>query len=181
MQTQTLNILRRLLLVMPGIILQGCETLPDDNAMNIRTGDTFRLSQAVEFPNNKLMLTLQHGRIIDETSIDYYAARCLISLPSPVPNAQKIPPGNYVIKQFSQSSEMSTSDPGYIAQPGSKYTNYVTRLLLTSASQYELQSVTCLRLAERFGGAYLTLAEINEALGNIAQIVVLERKPVPKN
>ena len=175
MGNPVLNTLRFLILSTSLISLHACQTPSNGVDVEVRPGDIFHLSQHLEVLPNQTMLVVQHGRIIDESKIDYYAGHCLLTFQSGTPVTLKVNPGSYVIKQVTQSSEINPEVTSYDVKPGSKYSSYITTLTLVSATEHELQSLSCQRLAERFGEHYLAIEDINEALGVVAQIEVLNK------
>lgn len=176
MGKQVLSYLRYLVLTTLGLNMFACETPTAGPPQEVRPGDVFRIIHPLEIPVNRYGIVLQHGQPSDEATRDYYAAHCQFASKNMNSVITAVTPGTFVIRQVTQRTEPGADPTAPGGQPGSQYLNYVTELSLTSSSRSELQSIICQHRDQRIGGQYLTLEEINEALGAAARVEVLDKK-----
>jgi len=139
----------------------------------IRSGDVVKLKREIIISSSKASMTLQNGQI-QGTSIDRFNASCRFVMKQIMQTSQKVMPDEFIITNVRYWEDFGGF--GYrMPLSGPEFIKYEIEMHLHSDKQPNVFSLTCKHDDEDVYGRHLRLSEIQQALGEFAQI--LKRTP----
>jgi hypothetical protein len=178
---QTVKTIIRINIVAAGILLtSGCAGFLSTGEGSVTPGSVVQVKQPIEIPDNKHRVYIQFGEFISYKSLDEGSSYCSFLMQSK--NSKRgslvtVAPENFEVVKVSRSVDESSSLnlPGRYYARNSETVNvlaYKLDMRLKSEQQPEVRSLICAKHVIGYGNKYPKLEEMNEALGDIINIVV---------
>lgn len=173
--------MRRLALFAAFVLLAACQSAPldleDSPSAVIPAGSRLILRQDVSVPAGRASLLIQGGRVVSYAELNVYQAHCRLEVSRVQDTAQAVPADEFTItKVLYTERPMPGAAAALLAgravggiRVGEGVGPYVfaTHMVLHSARQPEVRSLTCQRWDDPANGVHLTIREIRQALGDI--------------
>jgi len=149
------------LLFLGAFILSACHShpkkAPADPPQNVSSGSTLTLNRAIVIPKGSTAVHFQDTQLIEVASIQPNYAYCKFEHSHPASAAHKVEPQAFTVA----SVDYDEQSVGSMGEPVSS-----TRMNLQSGQQAAAYRMTCMLPAGPDSAHFVTVYEINGALGN---------------
>jgi hypothetical protein len=149
---------------------------------SVPAGSTITINKELPVKPNSLRVTMQYGKIIDRSDVESYYPNCHFELYTLSDEPRTIEPDEVTITRFVNQTHLVSS--GMLMYAGLAISGgfggndggppmaevYVTDIYLHSEKQPDLYTLTCQHWEDPYDGDYLTMSQIQEALGDLATI-----------
>lgn len=156
------------------IVLTACQATVTGRGVpegpeQVRSGDVVKLKREIIISASKASMTLQNGQI-QGASIDRFNASCRFVMQQIMQTSQKVMPDEFIITNVRYWEDFGGF--GY-RKPlsGPEFIKYEIEMRLHSDRQPNIHSLTCKHDDEDVYGRHLRLSEMQQALGEFAQII----------
>jgi len=130
------------------------------------------LNEAIRVPPHSAQIMIQNGKIKSNTGIDQYAPYCRLEMKGQKKYPRTIQPGTFLVTGISRETDYVMSNPVKVASLGFMFSSgitdeiYSTTLYLKSATQNDVELITCewWEDAELIGARHLTMQQIQQTL-----------------
>lgn len=153
-------------------LLSGCQGLPagaPEAGERLQSGDRIAVQRTLTIPAGDASVTLQDGQIT-QGMVDRFTASCRFVMDRNKPQAQQVRPGEFIVTAVRYWEDFVALDFGALFR-GGELATYETTLRLHSADQPEVYSLVCRHEDEQMDGRHLRSSEIQQALGDYAQLM----------
>jgi len=159
------------------IAVSGCKYVTEDEPpQRIQVGSTVKLNTAIEFPADSVAVYIQHGALVEANSIDSYKPYCIFEIRSKHRQPISITPDIFLISKTKYESTaalrypMLASTARIMVRASISHLVYETELFLQSRNQPGVYRLTCKHWVDPSFARFVTLDEINNALGKLMNI-----------
>lgn len=141
----------------------------------IKPGDTLLIKKTLAIPANSARIIIQNGHIVTASQIQTYHPRCWFISRTIKSTPQVILTGQFLISHIRQTFEIvHRNSSGHIlaslVTSDATAIEYFTEMSIHSDSQPNINRLICSHWEDPYDPEHLTLAEINNALGQYAVI-----------
>lgn len=175
--------MRHVFLLLLVVALSACSTAPvpvTSPYYQIPPGSKLLLKQAVTIPPNDGRVYIQYGKVVSPKEKDDYHAHCWFLSWKVLDRAQPIKPDTFTITYSQQLEEVVSRQPDHLyamnGMLGMDYDGgpmalvYSTEMHIHSDRQPDIRRFICSHWEDPNDAQHLTVAEMQKAMGHIAQI-----------
>ena len=161
-------------------ILSSCQSFIDLQAWpppySLPAGSTISINKPLVVAPNSVSVWIQYGKVVKRRDIDESYAHCRFELFTIQPLERTIQPGEVVIKKMVNTTDYVSNGAVMLASMVDVFGSsdspmaaiYSTNIYLKSQKQPDLYRLICEHWEDPSAGTYLTISQIQEALGDIA-------------
>jgi len=176
--------MNKLILLFGILLLTACATGPypvTSPYYQVPTGSRVELKQTLTIPPNRARTYMQYGRVVTAKQKDQYYPHCWFLSWKVFNRAQVIKPDIFIVTKAQKFEEVIQIPGPYLLASlhgsiglrqdgGPTAVEYSTRLSIHSDAQPDIQQFVCSYWEDPVDGKHLTVAEMQKALGDIAEI-----------
>ena len=151
-------------------------------------GSQLRIKQNITIPENRATVYLQNGKIVTMSKLNQYHPHCWFESWQKLEQSQLIKPDIFNINAVLQYDEVvlregrlllaSNSMARLYGRGGPAFSQYINEYRISSAKQPDIRKLYCGQWDDVSGGDHPTLAEMNKALGEYAELIPKTTQPV---
>ncbi len=164
------------IIIFLSLIIQSCTTV--ESYSEIVTGNTLIVKKSLVIPADQARVTIQYGKVASVTEIELYHPRCWFISRVIKNEAQVINAGEFRIakvRETYESVQRTTGFPfaglSFSSSSSPTADEYFTEMDIVSNTQSNINRLICSHWEDPYDAKYLTLKQINIALGELAEIV----------
>ena len=141
-----------------------------ESTEQVRTGYVLKLNREISIPATSASVILQNGQIQGGSSVDRFRASCHIVMQQIKQTSQRVTPDEFIITGVRYWEDFAGF--GYRTPlSGPEFIKYEIEMRLHSDKQPNVHSLTCKHDDEDIYGRHLRMSEMQQALGDFAQII----------
>jgi len=166
--------------------VSGCQSGPVSESspyFDAPAGSTLELLQSVAIPANSWHVDFQGGQALEANNVALYRPFCKLHIESVASGPQTVSPQLIQITGMSHSQRIPAAAFASVNRGtqvaslqftlgGGRDMDYITEIKLSGKSTPAVNRLICHNVDDALTGTYLTLAQINDVLGQYARIQV---------
>jgi hypothetical protein len=167
---------------MTALLLSSCQSFINMQAWpppySLPAASIVSINQELIVAPNTVSVWVQYGKVVDRRNIKLSYANCRFELYTLQAIERKIVPDEVLIRKFVNTTDYVSKGYGMVASMVDASGNggapmaeiYSTNIYLKSDKQPDLYRLICELWEDPASGSYLTIAQIQETLGDIATL-----------